>query len=518
MTRGDDPDVRERWDRLKMIFDGALEQPEETRADWLARACGDDADLLAHAAKLLRSHDGAHDFLEGSASVDLADLLEQDPGFPAGAHDGAAGRAAGDARAGETPHWRAGDRVGHYVIVEELGRGGMGVVYLAQDERLGRRVALKALPPAITRRADLRERLRREARAASTISHHAVATVFALEEIDDHLLLVSEYVRGQTLRHVIDRGPVDAGLARTITASVAGALTAVHAAGVVHRDLKPENIVVLDDGRAKVVDFGIALVDTADRPRLTGDAQMLGTPAYMAPEQLLGLAVDARTDIYAFGVVLREMLLGQHPLAEGSRSRSTPTPMARSAEQAAFVAVADRCTHTAPDARYASSGELLADLDRAVASVVAPAERSRWWWEFHQGAVAIAYIAILVPVWRARADMGGLSGRAFFALATGAVIVAAFVRWHLWFTSRFYPRELAWVRARARPFVWAADWAFVSSLTAGAVLLADRSAFDVVLFACAVGAAVACLIIEPVTARAAFGQASPPSVADLPGL
>ena len=140
-----------------------------------------------------------------------------------------------------------GTRVGPYLILEELGRGGMGVVYLAEDQRLGRRVALKSLPPAAGNDPVIRERLRREARAAATISHPAVAVVYSLDEIDGQLLIASEYVRGRTLRAELQRGPLDAGRAMAIAADIAKALAAAHAAGVIHRDLKPEN--VLDHGR-----------------------------------------------------------------------------------------------------------------------------------------------------------------------------------------------------------------------------------------------------------------------------
>ncbi len=549
-------DGASRWEAIKALFHAALEQPATGRAEWLTRACGDDALLLTEATKLLRAHDTVGDFLETSAVVDLADLLEDASGNPAGdpANDPVAGAATvADESVGiadQVPRWTPGSRVGPYVIVDEIGRGGMGVVFLAEDERLGRRVALKALPPAIARRSDLRERLRREARVAATIAHRAVATVYALEEIDDHLLLASAYIQGPTLRQVVDRGPVDATRARLIATSVAGALAAAHAAGVVHRDLKPENIVVGHDGSATVVDFGIALIEGDDRPRLTGTNHALGTPAYMAPEQLLGLAVDARADIWAFGVVLREMLLGHHPLAEGTHVHGVAARLghADSPHRAALLTIADRCTHTVPDARYASAAALLADLERdvpsdgrpdtrdallavealasgALASEAsasgspasrapasglltsgAPAARSAWWWEFHQGVAGLAYVAILVVAWRARAQIGGLAGRSVFALATAAAIVAVFGRWHLWFTSRFYQAELAWVRARAARFVRAADWIFVVALAAGSLLVGERSALDVALLACATGAAVAFLVIEPVTARAAFGR------------
>src|SRR5690606_10401336 len=219
-----------------------------------------------------------------------------------------------------------------YRIVRDIGRGGMGIVYLAEDTRLGRRVALKALPPDVAANPELRQRLRREARAAATISHPTIATVYALEEIDDHLFIVSEYVDGETVRHALARGPMAPARALGVVIQTARALGAAHDAGVVHRDLKPENVLLTAAGDIKVVDFGIAHLEGSDATRLTRAGAMLGTPAYMAPEQLLGHDVDGRADIYAFGVLLNELLTGRHPLASGG---NTPPPP--------FAAIAARC-------------------------------------------------------------------------------------------------------------------------------------------------------------------------------
>jgi len=388
----------------------------------------------------------------------------------------------------------------------------MGIVYLARDTRLGRLVALKALPDAFANRTELRERLRREAQAAATITHPAVATVYALEEFDGHLLLISEYVRGPTLRSLIDRGPIDPDHAHAIAIDIARALDAAHRAGVIHRDLKPENVIISADGGAKVVDFGIARLEGAQVARLTRAGALLGTPAYMAPEQLLGGAIDNRTDIYAFGLLLIEMLTGRHPM-EASSSSTDRQKEAQSADSG-LITIASRCAQPDPAARYESAHDLLRDLESGAASVASgssrrpPATRNpaRWWWEFHQGVAAIAYIAMLFPAWSARGVIGGRPGRAIFILAAAAVIVTALLRWHLWFTSRFYPAEIAWVRARAGRWIFAADWLFVLSLAAGALLIGDRSALDVVLISMAIGASVAFLVIEPVTARAAFGE------------
>src|SRR5262245_43907017 len=214
----------EQFARLKIVFQEALEQPSEVRRAWLREECGNDTALLREAESLLSTLETAGDFLEEPPAVDPGDLDTLLPGT----------------------------RVGAYQILSEIGRGGMGVVYLAEDVRLNRRVALKSLPAAVAMQTDLRERLRREARAAATISHPAVAVVYALEEVGDQLFMASEYVQGQTLRSVITQGPLAPERARSIAVDIAGALSAAHEAGVIHRDLKPENVLIKSDGSVKV--------------------------------------------------------------------------------------------------------------------------------------------------------------------------------------------------------------------------------------------------------------------------
>jgi hypothetical protein len=464
--------TRERWERLKDVFQGAIDQPVSERPGWLARACAGDTTLLREAEALLASHDTAGHFLEEPARVDPADL----EGIPAGI------------------------QLGPYRIVEEIGRGGMGVVYLAEDVRLGRRVALKALPPVVAANPELQQRLRREARAAATITHPAVATVYALEEIDGHLLIVSEYVAGETLRAWIDRGPFDPARARAVAIQIAGALAAAHDAAVVHRDLKPENVLITATGDVKVVDFGIAHVEGPEATRLTRAGAMLGTPAYMAPEQLLGASVDSRADIYAFGVLLSEMTTGRHPLSAVTAPRSAPTP---------FATIVARCIQPDPGARYASARELIAALElqpAATAALGTPSEKSaRWWWEFHQGAAALVYWLMTIPAWTARGVIGGWSGRALFIATLVSVIVAANIRFHLWFTSRFYPAELRWARRRTHRWVRAADWGFVTSLAVSGLIVGDENpAVAILLISVSIGTTLAFLIMERVTTRAAF--------------
>jgi serine/threonine-protein kinase len=472
--------TRDRWERLKVLFSGALDQPAERRHEWLTLHAQGDEMLAREAGALLLAHETAGGFLEEPAVIDPADV------------------AAVDELLG-------GMRIGSYEIEHEIGRGGMGVVYLARDLRLGRRVALKALPRLHDSNAALRERLRREARAAANISHTAIATVYALEEIDGRLFIASEYIEGHSLRSEIENGALERTRAIAIAADIVRGLCAAHAAGVIHRDLKPENVLITSTGAVKVVDFGIAHIDNINT-RLTGEGDVIGTPAYMAPEQLIGTTVDARADIHAVGVILTEMLTGQHPLAPGRRA------MPVSASEIAW-----KCIKTDPNDRYQSARELLAALERELANsnavpesvtpAVAAASPARWWWEFHQAVVSIVYAAMVWPTWLARNVIGGQEGNAVFVTVLAAAIVAVTLRLHLWFTSRFYSAELGWARARATGWMLVSDAIFAIGLVVAGVLVGDgRPALAVIEIAVAVGAAAAFAVVEPATTRAAFGQ------------
>ena len=475
----------QRWSPIKALFNGALERPPEARADWLRAECGDDAALLADAERLVRSFDTLGGFLDQPPQVEPEDVALA--ALPGGEVEGAV--------------WAAGDRVGPFEIVRPIGRGGMGVVYLATDRRINRNVALKSLPASLADNPELRERLKREASAAAKVTDPAVAAVFSLEEVEGHVLLASEYLDGRTLRTLIEEGPIEHAAVREIALQVARGLRAVHDTGVIHRDLKPENIIVGPGGTAKIVDFGIAWFENTggtQHAKLTVHGAVIGTPAYMAPELLAGGVPNARTDIFAFGVILAEMLSGRHPLS----------PPAPTAGDSPLQRIADRGRDQDPNRRFASASELVFALENlstgtGEATAAARVRSARYWWDFHQGAAAVSYAAMLVPAWLARGQIGGLEGRSFFIATAVAALVASMLRLHLWFMSRQHGAELAWARRRSAPWIRMADVMLVVSLVIGAALVAAQSSIDVVLLVLAVGATIAFAFIEPSTARAA---------------
>jgi serine/threonine-protein kinase len=198
-----------------------------------------------------------------------------------------------------------------YQIIEELGRGGMGVVYKAEDTNLKRRVALKFLPPELTHVPDVKERFMREAQAAAALDHPNICTVHEFDEAEEKSYISMAYIEGQSLKKKIESGPLKLVEALQIAAQVAEGLHEAHKKGVVHRDIKSSNIMVTDEGQAKIMDFGLARMTGGTL--LTQEGMAMGTPAYMSPEQARGEEVDHRTDIWSFGVVLYEMLSGQLP-------------------------------------------------------------------------------------------------------------------------------------------------------------------------------------------------------------
>ena len=208
--------------------------------------------------------------------------------------------------------WPPGSALGPYTILAELGHGGMGVVYTAQDPRLKRQVAIKLLTPDLTRDETAKQRFLQEAQAASALDHPNICTIFEVNETDDgQLYLVMAYYDGETLKERIERGALPVDEAVDIATQVGHGLAKAHTAGIVHRDIKPANVMVTADGTVKILDFGLAKL--AGTEGITQTGTTVGTVAYMSPEQARGEEVDHRTDIWSLGVVFYEMLSGQQP-------------------------------------------------------------------------------------------------------------------------------------------------------------------------------------------------------------
>ena len=276
-----------------------------------------------------------------------------------------------------------GSTLSHYKILEELGRGGMGIVYKAEDTKLDRTVAIKVLPSAALASEDDRARFYREARAAASLSHPNIAVIHEIDEAvpegskDDDLrpFIAMEYIEGDTLKARIEKGPLKLKEATRIAAEVATGLKAAHDKNIVHRDIKSGNIMVDENGTAKILDFGLA--QTAKSTKLTQMGSTLGTVAFMSPEQARGDEVDLRTDLWSLGVVLYEMIAGRSPFPGDYEQavvyeilNQDPEPLTgiRTGVPMDLEAVVNKCLAKDPELRYPSADGLIVDLKRIEAS------------------------------------------------------------------------------------------------------------------------------------------------------
>ncbi len=357
----------ERWQQIEQLYHAALEHATAERAAFLASACATDEALRQEVEVLLAADAEASGFLTLPALQREAQKM-----------------------ADEKPHGLViGQQLGHYKILAPIGAGGMGEVYLARDARLERQVAIKVLPAQFTRDAERLQRFVREAQAASALNHPNIITIHEIGTAAGALqFIVTEFIDGQTLRQRLGGAKLPPMEALDLAVQMAGALKAAHACGIVHRDIKPENVMVRPDGLVKVLDFGLAKL-TERRPTAhsadvdtqapteflarTEPGTVMGTPAYMSPEQARGLEVDARTDIFSLGTMLYEMLAGCRPFTGATLSdllvalldrepppltQLAPDVPAPLAESVAKALVKDRA------ARYQTMAEFLLELER----------------------------------------------------------------------------------------------------------------------------------------------------------
>jgi serine/threonine protein kinase/tetratricopeptide (TPR) repeat protein len=358
----------EHWRRLHELFEAALARPADERADFLARACVGDEETRLRVEAMLAAD--ARD-----------DLLMDRPAYQA------AGDFVASMEGADDTQNISGETIGAYRLMRELGRGGMGTVYLAYDTRLGRQAALKFLPSRLIDNPERVRRFQREVRAASALNHPNIITIYDFGQEEGRDYIASEFVEGHTLRDYVGDPGLTLNRILDVVIQVASALEAAHAAGIVHRDIKPENIMLRPDGYVKVLDFGLAKLtepesggDEANRDALgvssdfdTRAGMVLGTVNYMSPEQARGQKVDGRSDLFSLGIVLYELITGHQPFVGETLyhtmvaiTDAEPAPIERYAKgaSAALQHVTGRALAKDRERRYQTASELLADLER----------------------------------------------------------------------------------------------------------------------------------------------------------
>jgi serine/threonine protein kinase/tetratricopeptide (TPR) repeat protein len=346
----------ERWKRINEIFHAALERDPPDRSSFIAEACNGDISLCAEIEQLIANHLKESSLFQKPAADIAAEFLARQDRIQANIY--------------------------HYKILKKLGSGGMGVVYLAEDTRLHRKVALKVLALQFTNDKERVRRFEREAKTLTALNHPCILTIFDIGEINSTTFIASEYIDGQTLRQHMRSSKLTLKEILTIVIQVAEALNAAHQAGIIHRDIKPENIMLRRDGYVKILDFGLAKsieIASANKSELktiseltTEHGVLIGTLSYMSPEQIRHQKVDARTDLFSLGVVLYEMITGHSPF-EGNTTadliasilQKRPAPLLTYGEFPEELQwIITKALSKDPEERYQSANELITDLKR----------------------------------------------------------------------------------------------------------------------------------------------------------
>jgi Tol biopolymer transport system component len=409
----------ERWEQVGQIYDEARDMEAADRSAFLNRACAGDDALRQEVESLFAAEASVGDFIAAPALKDAANLMTA-----------------------ESPAALVGKQLGHYQLLSLIGAGGMGEVYAARDTRLGRKVAVKVLPAAVSRDADRLRRFEQEARAIGMLNHPNILTIHDIGTHENSPYIVSELLEGGTLREQIKGTALVPRKAVDYALQITRGLAAAHERGVVHRDMKPENLFITKDGRVKILDFGLAKLmhsPAGDREASgpaypvvqTNPGMVMGTVGYMAPEQLRGEEADSRADIFAFGVILYEMLAGQRPF-RGDTAIETmnailkheppdlPAPLG--AQSPGLERVIHRCLEKREQQRFQSASDLGFALEALTTSFMAsgrshdmsptlPLEFQKGW----RG-------------WIARAGQMGWAGRIGWLLA-GVFLAASILLW-----------------------------------------------------------------------------------------